>query len=276
MRNLFFVLVLANLAFAAWDSWFSPAAVTPRDNESNVPTIMLASEFPVTEAEVVAPPVVEAQLESLAAAPSSVAGADDAELDAAELDEAGIGPEALPEDAAASVEATEQTEAQVEVADLAAERECVSVGPFRELSQAATAAANLRGTGLDPLQRAGEGDIWVGYWVYLASISTVAEAETIVARLKESGITEAYVIPSSDSGTLISLGVFTQVARAGNRLSAARELGYEATVSDRTRRGTVYWVDVLLAPGETLDFDALQPPGRILRLEQRPCSTTLD
>ena len=134
----------------------------------------------------------------------------------------------------------------------------------------------MRGTGLDPLQRAGEGDIWVGYWVYLAAISTVAEAETIVARLKENGITEAYVIPSSDSGTLISLGVFTQVARAGNRLSAARELGYEATVSDRTRRGTVYWVDVLLAPGETLDFDALQPPGRILRLEQRPCATTLD
>jgi cell division septation protein DedD len=133
----------------------------------------------------------------------------------------------------------------------------------------------LRGTGLDPLQRVAEGDIWVGYWVYLAAIPSLADAETILARLKESGIAEAYVIPSSDSGILISLGVFTEVARAGNRLSAARELGYEATISDRTRRGTVYWVDVLLAPGETLDFDALQPPGRIVRLEQRPCADTL-
>ena len=84
------------------------------------------------------------------------------------------------------------------------------------------------------------------------------------------------MIPNSDSGTLISLGVFTEVARAGNRLSAARKLGYEATISDRTRRGTVYWVDVLLAPGQTLDFDALQPPGRIVRLEQKPCAATLD
>ena len=266
MRNLFLVLVLANLAFAAWHSWFSPAAVTPRDSDGDVPTIMLASEFPVAEGEVVTPPVVEAELESLAAAPTSAAGGDDVEL--ADADEA---PEALP-DAAAIVAVEPEVEA--EVTDRAVERACVSVGPFRELSQAATAAANLRGAGLEPVQRVGEGDIWVGYWVYLAAIPTVEEAETILARLKDNGITEAYVIPSSDSGTLISLGVFTQVARAGNRLSAARELGYEGTVSDRTRRGTVYWVDVMLAPGEPLDFEALQPPGRILRLEQRPCAAT--
>jgi cell division septation protein DedD len=227
---------------------------------------MLANEFPIAEKEVAAPPIVEAELESLAAAPSPApqreAGAPD---DAAE-------PEAPPGDAVTVVAVMPPTEA---VAAGDAPRTCVSVGPFRELSQAATAAANLRGTGLDPLQRVAEGDIWVGYWVYLAAIPSVADAETILARLKESGITEAYVIPSSDSGTLISLGVFTEVARAGNRLSAARELGYEATISDRTRRGTVYWVDVLLAAGETLDFDALQPPGRIVRLEQRPCADTL-
>jgi hypothetical protein len=265
MRNLFLVLVLANLAFAAWHSWFSPGAVAPIT--SDVPTIMLASEFPVAEEEVVAPPIVEAELESLAAAPVPPPEAEGAPLDEA------AEPEAPPGDAVTVVAVTPADEAPA--AD-DAPRSCVSVGPFRELSQAATAAANLRGTGLDPLQRVAEGDIWVGYWVYLAAIPTLAEAETILARLKDADITEAYVIPSSDSGTLISLGVFTEVARAGNRLTAARELGYEATISDRTRRGTVYWVDVLLAPGETLDFDALQPPGRIVRLEQRPCADTLE
>ena len=265
MRNLFLALVLANLAFAAWHSWFSPAAVTPIVR--NVPTIMLASEFPVAEKEVAAPPIVEAELESLAAAPPSTTEADSAAPDAT------VEPkEAPPGDAATVVAVRPPTEVVVAGGG---PRACVSVGPFRELSQAATAAANLRSTGLDPLQRVAEGDIWVGYWVYLAAIPSLADAETILARLKESGIAEAYVIPSSDSGTLISLGVFTEVARAGNRLSAARELGYEATISDRTRRGTVYWVDVLLAPGETLDFDALQPPGRIVRLEQRPCADTL-
>jgi hypothetical protein len=42
-------------------------------------------------------------------------------------------------------------------------------------------------------------------------------------------------------------------------------------ISDRTRRGTVYWVDVMLEDGQALDFDLLQSPGRILRLEQRAC-----
>jgi hypothetical protein len=268
MRNLFLVLVLANLAFAAWHSWFSPAAVTP--DTSDVPTIMLASEFPVAELEVEAPPIVEAELESLATAPAP-APAPEAEVDP--LDDPIAEPEPPPGDIEDVVAVTPPADEGVAAGD--AQRSCVSVGPFRELSQAATAAANLRSTGLDPLQRVGEGDIWVGYWVYLAAIPTLANAETILARLKESGIAEAYVIPSSDSGTLISLGVFTEVARAGNRLSAARELGYEATISDRTRRGTVYWVDVLLAPSESLDFDALQPPGRIMRLEQRPCADTL-
>jgi hypothetical protein len=264
MRNLFLGLVLANLAFAAWHAWFSPAAVAP--SASDVPTIMLASEFPVAQEKVVAPPVVEAELESLASAPAAAPAAGSAAVDAA------AEPEAPADDTAAVVEVAPPANAAATAID--APRACVSVGPFRELSQAAAAAANLRGAGLEPKQRVGEGDIWVGYWVYLAAIPTLADAETILARLKENGITEAYVIPSSDSGTLISLGVFTEVARAGNRLNASRELGYEATISDRTRRGTVYWVDVLLAPGQTLDFDALQPPGRIVRLEQRPCADT--
>jgi hypothetical protein len=264
MRNLFLALVLANLAFAAWHAWFSPAAVTP--SVVDAPTIMLASEFPVAEEKVVPPPVVEAELESLASSPAPAPAAGSDAFDAAAEAPAPAG------DIAAVVEVTPPAVTAPVAAD--APRACVSVGPFRELSQAASAAANLRGAGLEPLQRVGEGDIWVGYWVYLAAIPTLADAETILARLKANRITEAYVIPSSDSGTLISLGVFTEVARAGNRLNAARELGYEATISDRTRRGTVYWVDVLLAPGQALDFDALQPPGRIVRLEQRPCADT--
>jgi hypothetical protein len=50
-----------------------------------------------------------------------------------------------------------------------------------------------------------------------------------------------------------------------------RSLGYDPKVVDRTRRATVYWVDIQLAADQTLDFDALQTPGRIQRLEQRNC-----
>ena len=76
---------------------------------------------------------------------------------------------------------------------------------------------------------------------------------------------------NSDSGNLVSLGVFSEISGVSRRRDQVRALGFEPQVVDRTRRATVYWVDVMLAPEQTLDFDALQPPGRIIRLEQRAC-----
>jgi hypothetical protein len=227
MRNLFLVLVLANLAFAAWHRWFSG----PADSEfvpaaSHVPSITLMSELPseAEEAAARAPPSAEAPvLETYAA-----------------------------------------------MDDLAAER-CISIGPFRELSQAATAAANLRTAGYDPSQRVGEGDIWVGYWVHLAGIATKERADEILANLRENGVSDSYIIPGGEAEQIISLGVFSEISRAGRRREHVRGLGYEPTVVDRNRRGTVYWVDVTLAADQTLDLEPLQTPGRIIRLEQRGC-----
>jgi hypothetical protein len=44
-------------------------------------------------------------------------------------------------------------------------------------------------------------------------------------------------------------------------------------VVDRTRRATVYWVEVVLRADQSIDFESLQPPGRIMRLEQKPCGS---
>ncbi|HLF22627.1 MAG TPA: SPOR domain-containing protein, partial [Burkholderiales bacterium] len=150
---------------------------------------------------------------------------------------------------------------------------CISVGPFRELAQAAAATANLRTAGYLPTQRVAEGDIWIGYWVYIQAIPTEAEANEILARIRATGVNDAYVIPNSDSGNLVSLGVFTEMNGVTRRRDEMRSLGYEPTVIDRTRRATLYWVDVILQPNQTLDFEALQTPGRIIRLEQRACES---
>ena len=68
-----------------------------------------------------------------------------------------------------------------------AAQRCTSVGPFRELAQAATAAANLRAAGYQPMQRVAEGDIWIGYWVYIAAIPTEQEANEILAKVRDRG-----------------------------------------------------------------------------------------
>jgi hypothetical protein len=279
MRNLFLALVLANLAFAAWHSWFSTTttARAPRPSNTNLPSIQLASEIDISAQPTGPAPrvpddaldrldaaAIEAPVDDAGPSNSDVAEVAAPDVNQAELAQATVPPERF--DAIAASSPDRQAAPQTETV-----ASCVTVGPFRELAQAATAAGSLRNGGFDPMQRAGEGDVWVGYWVYIAAIPTQAEAEEILSKLRQSGISDSYVIPNSDSDNLVSLGVFTEIARAGSRLTEVRKLGYEATVADRTRRATVYWIDVVLADGQTLDFESLQPPGRISRLEQRPC-----
>lgn len=149
---------------------------------------------------------------------------------------------------------------------------CISVGPFQELAQASAAQGALRDAGYMPTQRVVDGDVWVGYWVHLAGIPTREEAEEILDRLRANGISDSYIVPGTEDEQIISLGVFSEISRAGNVRERVRALGYDPTVADRSRRATLYWIDVAAPGATTLDLDALQPPGRINRLEQRRCS----
>jgi cell division septation protein DedD len=278
MRNLFLALVLANLAFAAWHTWFSGEPRPSTVARPDMPGITLVSELDEELGVQGGPGAADP-----APTGSPVAGAAGPATGTADPN-ASVSRQAGPGAAADGGEATEGGPADTPNADLADQpnvaREgppnasrCVSVGPFRELSQAATAAANLRAAGYDPAQRVAEGEVWVGYWVYISGIATEAQANEILARLRDNGVTDSYVIPGSDSGNLVSLGVFSEISRAGNRREEVRALGYEPTVTDRTRRATVYWVDVVLRADQSLDFETLQTPGRILRLEQRSCES---
>jgi cell division septation protein DedD len=255
MRNLFLALLLANLAFAAWHTWSKPPRPI-RTTDPDVPGITLVSELPedLTNLETVERDASGAP----AQAPAGNTTPDDA-VAPAPANAASRLANPAAEDSRGAPEAT------------AASPGCSSVGPFRELAQAATAAANLRAAGYQPSQRVAEGDIWIGYWVYIDAMPNETEANAILAKVRAEGVTDSYVIPNSDSGALVSLGVFSEISGVSRRRDQVRALGFEPKVVDRTRRATVYWVDVTLVAGQTLDFDALQTPGRISRLEQRSC-----
>ena len=147
MRNLFLVLVLVNLAFAAWSAWFTPSAHRGRPADEGLPALTLVSEVPAD------------LLNGVALQSSEAAGAD-AEPPAST--ESGVAAE--PDGAAAAGEQAVAATAgeQAVAAPDEVEAPCTSVGPFRELSQAAAAAGTLRGAGYDPQQRVVEGDVWIG------------------------------------------------------------------------------------------------------------------
>lgn len=155
-------------------------------------------------------------------------------------------------------------------------KRCVSVGPFRDVAEAARASTALRGGGYESRQRVTEGDVWAGVWVYLPLAETRNATDRLLERLKAIGIDDAMEMPGPNDGSVISLGVFSEPNRAAARVALAKSLGMTPGVADRKRTGNVYWLDIDLKSGDTppnsasLHGDA----GQILRVEIKACPAT--
>ncbi len=274
MRNLFLALVLANLGFAAWHQWYARHGAPSAHPTSTGAPIELVKE--VGDRTAAAATASDAGTDSRAAAAPAPAGAPAADGAAEQAPDAapntGARAAKAPLAATAAAASAQPGPSAGATATAAAANRCVSVGPFRELTQAATASAKLREAGFEPSQRSGEGDVWVGYWVYLDQFAP-KDADAMLAKLHANRVPDAYLIPD-DAGAKISLGVFNQISRAGRLRDQVRALGFDPVVVDRTRHEDVYWLDVKLPAGQQLDLGGLATAGPENRLEQRACSET--
>ncbi|MEP6548494.1 MAG: hypothetical protein ABJD53_13625 [Gammaproteobacteria bacterium] len=154
-------------------------------------------------------------------------------------------------------------------------KRCISVGPFRDVSEAAHAATTLRGGGYDPRQRVADGDVWAGVWVYLPLPASQAAGDQVLAKLKAGGIDDALEMPGPNEGSVISLGLYSEAKRAQARVAQAQALGFNPGIADRKRTGNVYWIDIDLKPTDGLlnPADLQGEAGRIVRLEVKGCPT---
>jgi hypothetical protein len=152
-------------------------------------------------------------------------------------------------------------------------KRCISVGPFRDVSEAAHAASTLRGGGYDPRQRVADGEVWAGVWVYLPLPAARSVAEQTLAKLKAGGIDDALEMPGPSEGPVISLGLYSEPKRAQSRVAQAQALGFNPGIADRKRTGNVYWIDIDLKPTDSLlnPSDLQGESGRIVRLEVKGC-----
>jgi hypothetical protein len=160
----------------------------------------------------------------------------------------------------------------------ASAKRCITLGPFRDVAEAAHAASTLRSGGYDPRQRVVDGDVWAGIWVYVPAPPTQGSAEQLVAKLKAAGIDDALEMPGPSEGSVISLGLFSEQKRAQARVSQVQALGLTPALSDRKRTGNVYWIDVDLKPADgLLNPAALQnEAGKISRLEVKTCPAAVE
>jgi hypothetical protein len=152
-------------------------------------------------------------------------------------------------------------------------KRCLTVGPFRDVAEAAHAASLLRGGGYDPRQRVVDGEVWAGVWVYLPIPASAVATEQLLSKLRVAGIDDALEMPGPADASVISLGLFSEQKRAQARVAQAQVLGLNPGIADRKRTGNVYWIDIDLKPTDGLlnPADLQGESGHISRLEVKAC-----
>lgn len=232
MRNLFLILLLANLLFAGWRLWIAPPDVPPRQSGAAGPgtALQLAIRH---HGEVVEKP---------GGGPS------------------GPAPGMGPGEGAVTGAGGEGSEGR-----------CTRIGPILDGQVLDRLRARLLGRGITASTQTEDGQVWVGHWVQLESVPGREEADRMVARLAAAGVPDAYVFQSAPPFT-VSLGVFRDKAHAERVAARAAELGFHPQLTDRYRAGTKYWLLLPMTPAGPPGLDDLsQESGEILRAETVPC-----
>ena len=129
-------------------------------------------------------------------------------------------------------------------------RSCVTIGPLKLRSDADTAVLSYSNEGMKTGARATQAEIFVGHWVQIRNIADDATAKTMLAKLDEGGLSDAYLVRTDDEGLKISLGLFGDLERAEKIELEARSLDLPADITPRMEPRTVYFVDLALPPGQ--------------------------
>jgi hypothetical protein len=244
LKSIVVALALANAGYFLWSRGI--AHPLSAGAEAPATSLKLASEVPASQRG--APPAAADDADSAGAAGivGASGGADAASLAAP----SSASPPAL----------------------LSNVKRCISVGPFRDVSETAHAASTLRSGGYDPRQRVAEGEVWAGVWVYLP-IPPSQSSGQLLSKLKAGGIDDALEMPGPSESSVISLGLFADQKRAQTRVTQAQALGFNPGIADRKRTGDVYWIDIDLKPTDSVlkPSDLQSDTGRIQRLEVKAC-----
>ena len=215
--SLVAALVLANLGYWAWRSWYAPPArgsvpwrapgakdARPAPKVSGVAGLRLAGEN-----------VIE-----VAAAPSAPLAA----------------PSVAPGAGAAA----------------GAPMVCFEVGPFTALADSTLAAGVLQQRGYAARLAYAAGVTPQRYRVRIEGLPTMADQARVLTRLRAAGIADVATLPADRA---VSVGVFSEAARAEARVRAVRAAGFGPSVEAQYAPDAEHWLQVDLAtplpPGVT-------------------------
>jgi len=152
---------------------------------------------------------------------------------------------------------------------------CVTVGPFATNELAARARQTLNDSGYASLPREVETRELDGYWVYLESPPSESGERRLIERLRRGGIVDAQPMGELGSARRISLGVFTDQARAAFQSERVAKLGLLPQIEARERAGSAIWLDLTLK-SDAPPLEGSKFPAGNTELEFRPCAAATD
>jgi hypothetical protein len=147
---------------------------------------------------------------------------------------------------------------------------CVTVGPFATTELAARARQTLSDSGYQSLPREVTTNVLEGYWVYLESPATQSAERRLLDRLKRGGVTDAAAVGDLGAVRRISLGVFSDEARAATQSERVAKLGLLPQIVAREKPGTAIWLDLSLK-SDAPPLEGQKFPAGETELEFKSC-----
>ena len=142
----------------------------------------------------------------------------------------------------------------VEITDGSDGHACVRIGPFDSENEQADLKSELQKLFSQVHSRETKSIVDDGYWVFLPSYPTQAEAELAVDKLKAADVGDYYRVREGNSINAVSLGIYDRREPAEARRKQVRGLvpGLDIVVELKTKIKSQYWL-------EAGPVDALNP-----------------
>ncbi len=128
---------------------------------------------------------------------------------------------------------------------------CFTLGPFGDADSARAVNETLQPMGVQTELREQTRRSVTGYWVYLPPSPSYTAAKRKVAALRKQGIDDMYIMGKGKLKNAISLGIFKRKSTATDRFNEVRRLASEVVMTPRYRERKEYWLDLRVDSSKT-------------------------
>ncbi|MBT8128437.1 MAG: SPOR domain-containing protein [Gammaproteobacteria bacterium] len=250
MRWLFLLLLLANIAYVAWElNREHPQDVVSPALPAGVERIVLLSELETdTGQKPAASSHAATQVAQDGAAKPTSGDASEtqqvlaessrltSETKATDSGETGVEDTkaVASKRLATSVDAAETAPA----ADL-----CYTLGPFSEMQTLRRVTRAIKDYVVEASFRSKEEQEQTMFRVFVRPVGSKQEAKALIKELVSKNIRDYFIITDGPNKNGISLGYFSSKDRAYRHADRVRKLGFDATAEPVFRSYTIYWLD---------------------------------